>query len=95
MQKSNTCYEIRGESSKSRIEIGVVVFRVHFEGYLQKSEDLASSAIIWIVAPVLFTPFPSMPLLKQDLKLFWDFIMAPVRADAAWDREESYLGLRF
>jgi len=45
------------------------------------------SSIIWIIAPVLFTPFPNMGLLKQDLKIFWDFIMAPVRADAAWETE--------
>mmetsp|Transcript_4042 Transcript_4042/g.7805 ORF Transcript_4042/g.7805 Transcript_4042/m.7805 type:complete len:480 (+) Transcript_4042:3-1442(+) len=36
------------------------------------------SAVVWIVAPVIFTPFPSMGLLKQDLAGFWDFVASPV-----------------
>jgi hypothetical protein len=39
------------------------------------------SACVWLSAPVILTPFPSITLLKQDLMGFWDFITAPVRSD--------------
>jgi hypothetical protein len=37
-----------------------------------------TSAVIWIIAPVLFLPFPNLRLIQQDLAGFWQFITSPV-----------------
>jgi hypothetical protein len=36
------------------------------------------TAVVWLIAPIIFTPFPHMGLLKQDIQGFMRFIFAPV-----------------
>lgn len=49
------------------------------------------SGIVWIIAPVIFTPFPTIGLLKQDLLGFWDFIVAPLSENTRSNEVENKL----
>merc|ERR1711998_690347 len=40
------------------------------------------TVVIWLVAPVLFTPLPGMELLGQDIRGLLEFIAAPLPVDS-------------
>lgn len=45
------------------------------------------SAIVWLCAPIIFTPLPGIGLLKQDIKGLGDFIIAPLPQDTGFGKE--------
>lgn len=45
------------------------------------------SALIWLCAPVVFTPLPGIALLKQDIRGLLEFIVAPLPHDTGVGKE--------